>query len=121
MKLTEIAYFTDNVSEMTAFYQGLLGNKPVAQSENMAIFMTGETKIFIHQTYTSEKDDLPPDNHMAFTVDDVDEACEALSGRGLILEVPPKDYYWGRSAYLRDPDGNLIEITQEESRQSQGQ
>jgi len=25
--------------------------------------------------------------------------------------VSPKDYYWGRSAYLRDPDGHLVEIT----------
>jgi hypothetical protein len=31
------------------------------------------------------------------------------------MEVSPKDYYWGRSAYLRDPDGQLIEITHSSS------
>jgi hypothetical protein len=31
--------------------------------------------------------------------------------QGLTLEVAPKDYYWGRSAYLRDPDRHLVEIT----------
>ena len=28
----------------------------------------------------------------------------------LSLEVQPKDYYWGRSAYLRDPDAHLKPI-----------
>ena len=22
----------------------------------------------------------------------------------------PKDYYWGRSAYVRDPDGRIVEL-----------
>jgi hypothetical protein len=30
------------------------------------------------------------------------------------LEIHPKDFYWGRSAYLRDPDGRRIEITQKD-------
>jgi len=30
---------------------------------------------------------------------------------GLKVDIPPHDYYWGRSAYLRDPDGSLIEVT----------
>ncbi len=110
-QLTEIAYFTEHVASMAAFYQKLLGTGPVAQSEAMAIFMVGQTKIFIHKTYTPEVGDLPPENHQAFTVDDVDAACRALAQNGLRVEVEPRDYYWGRSAYLRDPDGHLIELT----------
>ena len=111
MKLHELAYFTDNVKGMADFYRGLLGAEPVAQSDDMAIFMSGGTKIFIHRNYPPSQGDLPPNDHIAFAVEDVDAACEALSQRGLIPEVPPKDYYWGRSAYLRDPDGHQIEIT----------
>ena len=59
------------------------------------------------------KGDLPEDNHIAFEVQDVDAACEELAKRGLTLEVPPKDYYWGRSAYLRDPDGQMVEVVEE--------
>jgi catechol 2,3-dioxygenase-like lactoylglutathione lyase family enzyme len=77
----------------------------------MAIFMVGDTKIFIHRTYAPGKDDLPPDNHIAFGVEDVDVACRRLSAEGLALEVPARDFYWGRSAYLRDPDGHQVEIT----------
>ena len=111
MKLHELAYFTDNVEGMSEFYRRLLGAEPVAQSDDMAIFMSGGTKIFIHRNYPPSEGDLPPNNHIAFAVEDVDAACEALTQQGLTLEIPPKDYYWGRSAYLRDPDGHQVEIT----------
>lgn len=111
MKLVELAYFTDRVEEMCAFYQVLLGAAPVARSEDMAIFLSGETKIFIHRRYTPAAGDLPPENHTALGVDNVDTACMVLARQGMAVEIPPRDYYWGRSAYLRDPDGHLIEIT----------
>lgn len=111
MKLIEMAFFTNNVKGMAEFYRALLGSDPVAQSDDMAIFMTGETKIFIHHTYEHTEGELPPENHTAYKVDDVDAFCKSLMERGLKLEFPPRDYYWGRSAYLRDPDGHLIEIT----------
>lgn len=111
MKLVELAFFTDNVQQMTEFYRSLLGAEAVTKSEDMAIFMSGETKIFIHKKYTPIEGDLPPENHTAFAAEDVDAACEALTQQGLTLEVPPKEFYWGRSAYLRNPDGYLIEVT----------
>lgn len=111
MQLTELALFTDDVAAMTAFYRRLLGVGPVADSADMAIFRTGTTQIFIHRTYTPGAGDLPPENHVAFSVADVDAACRALADAGLVIERAPHDYYWGRSAYLRDPDGHLIELT----------
>ncbi|NOH11904.1 MAG: VOC family protein [Chloroflexi bacterium] len=112
-QLVEVAYFTDDVAGMSAFYQKLLG-EPIAASEDMAIFMSGSTKIFIHKSYQADEGELPPENHFAYAVDDVDASCEELQAAGLTLEVAPKDYYWGRSAYLRDPDGHLIEINKPE-------
>ena len=114
MKLHELAYFTDNVKIMADFYRRLLGSEPVAASDDMAIFMSGETKIFIHRKYPASEGELPPDDHIAFAVEDVDTACASLTEQGLALEAPPKDYYWGRSAYLRDPDGHMVEITKAE-------
>ena len=111
MKLTELAYFTDNVAEMTGFYKSLLGADPVHASEDMAIFMSDHTKIFIHKTYVPSPGDLPCENHKAFTVENVDQTAKELQKAGMTLEIAPADYYWGRSAYLRDPDGHLIELT----------
>lgn len=111
MKLVELAHFTDDVQAMERFYRTLLAAEAIAKSDDMAIFMNGETKIFIHKKYPASEGELPPENHTAFAVTDVDATCDSLLKQGLMLEVPPKDYYWGRSAYLRNPDGNLIEIT----------
>jgi catechol 2,3-dioxygenase-like lactoylglutathione lyase family enzyme len=112
MKLIEIAKFTDKVAEVSGFYRQLLGVEPVAESPDMTIFINDGVKIFIHKMYEAGTGDLSPEDHIAFTVEDVDKACEDLRTRGLKVDTPPIDYYWGRSAYLRDPDGQLIEITQ---------
>ena len=111
MQLHEIARFVDDVPAVTAFYRTLLGSEPVHADDGLAIFMQDGVKIFLHRTYAPGPEDLPPENHLAFQVDDVDAACDRLVADGLTLEMPPADYYWGRSAYLRAPDGQLIELT----------
>lgn len=112
MKLIEIAKFTDNVAEVSSFYRQLLGVDPFAESPDMTIFINHGVKIFIHKTYEAGAGDLPPEDHFAFAVEDVDKTFEDLRARGLKVEALPNDYYWGRSAYFRDPDGQLIELTQ---------
>lgn len=109
-KLVEIARFIEDVDQATAFYEAFLGTAPVARSEGMVIFMLGDTKLFLHRSYEPDEGELPPENHLAFEVDDVDETCLQLTTAGVTIETPPKDYYWGRSAYLRDPAGKLIEL-----------
>lgn len=112
MKLSEIAFFTDNVASMSAFYRDLLGIEPAYESADLAIFEHGGVHILIHHSYLPGPNDLPPDNHFAFAVADLDAACSSLQAAGLECSVPPRDYDWGRSAYLRDPDGHLIELQQ---------
>lgn len=115
MKLTEIAFFTDRVQRMTDFYRRLLGIEPSACSDTMAVFFVEDTKIFIHYNYPLQTGELRAENHHAFLVENVDQMCERLAELGLTVEVSPRDFYWGRSAYLRDPDGHQIEITQKET------
>ena len=111
-KLTEIAFFTDRVEDMIRFYQKFLGEEPLSAWPGGAIFMIGEVKLFIHETYKPTDDQpLPPVDHLAFSVADVDGTTAALVEDGLQMERAPAEYYWGRSAYLRDPAGHQIEIT----------
>lgn len=111
-KMVEIARFTENLEDMIQFYQKFLGTDPQVRSEGMAIFMLGETKLFLHRSYTPSAGELPPENHLAFSVADVDATCKQLAADGLTIEVPGQQYYWGYSAYLRDPDGQLLELIQ---------
>ncbi len=112
MKLVEIAFFVEDVMATAGFYRALLAAEPIASGQGMEILQSGETKIFIHQQYTPAAGDLPPENHLAFEVADVDAACEQLAAAGVSVERPPQAYYWGRSAYLRAPNGQLIELIQ---------
>ena len=112
MKLTEIARFSDDVESVADFYARLLNVAPQHRSDDMAVFIVDGVKIFIHKTYSPAEGELPPEDHIAFAVQNVDAACSELVARGLAVEIPPREYYWGRSAYLRDPDGHLIELCQ---------
>ena len=78
MKLSEIAFFSEDVASMTAFYRSLLGIEPAYNSSDLAIFDHGSIHILIHQAYVPGPADLPPDSHVAFAVADVDGACLAL-------------------------------------------
>ena len=112
MELSEIAFFTNDVKKMTHYYRRLLGKAPAVVNEDIAIFTIGGVSLLIHTNYTTGDSDLTPENHFAFAMKDLDAACEQLVEQGLGLEVTPRDFDWGRSAYLRDPDGQLIELSQ---------
>ena len=114
MKLVEIACFTDKLDEMVDYYKTLLDSEPSARSGGMAVFMLGDVKLFLHQTYEPGEGELPPEDHKAFEVESVDLKCDDLTKKGFMVETSPKEYYWGYSAYLRDPEGNLIELIQVE-------
>ena len=80
---------------MKDFYRALLSAEPVSHSDDMAIFIMGKTRIFIHRNYPPCEGDLRPNKHIAFAVEDVDATCQTLMQQGLVMEIPPKDYYWG--------------------------
>jgi len=51
-------------------------------------------------------------NHVGFVVDDIDETIRRIQGLGLQLEFGKTlDWPRSRSAYVKDPDGILIEFT----------
>lgn len=58
-----------------------------------------------------------PGFELGFKVSDVDAGFAELIARGAQPVMPPTDRFWGqRTAYLRDPDGHLIELAQDVGR-----
>jgi predicted enzyme related to lactoylglutathione lyase len=49
---------------------------------------------------------------LAFSVDDLDAAHARAVSANAKVESPPGDQSWGRTAGYRDPDGNLVGLTQ---------
>lgn len=114
-RLEEIALFTPDVAAAARFYQHVLGIDPVdVHGGDSATFLVDGVKLFLHRTTGRPPEpDWPPGvDHLAFAVDDVDREVAALRAAGWVVEIGPRDFYWGRSAYLRDPDGRLVELHQ---------
>lgn len=111
-EFVEIALFTDDVQAARRFYERLLGTSPEAEWPGGAIYAAGGVKLLVHERARAMEDGPPNEDHIALAVADVDGACDELRTQGVALLVEPRDYPWGRSAYLRDPDGRLVELAQ---------
>jgi catechol-2,3-dioxygenase len=108
-RVAEVALFTDDVPRLTDFYEQLLGRAPDSRSDEHASFDLGGTTLFIHVSGNEDHEGAPNTDHVAFALDQ-DAAAERARSAGVDV-VGPRDFYWGRSAYLRDPDGRTIELT----------
>jgi len=110
--VTEIALFTDDVEAVKGFYAGLLGASPASEWPGGAIFAAGDATVLVHERAATMESGPPNEDHFAFGVDDLDAACDELRRNGVSFLVEPREYPWGRSAYLRDPDGRLVELAE---------
>lgn len=111
-EVVEVALFTDGVEAAKAFYERLVGGVPESEWPGGAIFSGGGVKVLVHERAEAMEGGPPNEDHVAFGVADLDAACAELRDLGFSFLVEPHDYPWGRSAYLRDPDGRLVELAQ---------
>ena len=58
-------------------------------------------------------------DHLGFVVDDVAETYERLVAAGAEPAIPPSEYE-GWTAYVKDPDGNWIEVYQKTPPKTRG-
>ena len=109
--LAEIAVFTDDVATASAFYRDLLGD-PVTEWPGGTLFAVGGGTLLVHERAATMDDGPPNEDHFAIAVEDLDAVCASLAASEYTLVVEARDYPWGRSAYLRDPDDRLVELAQ---------
>jgi catechol 2,3-dioxygenase-like lactoylglutathione lyase family enzyme len=110
--IREVALFTDDVEGVASFYRDLTGSPPESEWPGGAIFVVGGVTLLVHERGEPERSGPANEDHVAVGVPDVDAAFAELRARGHAVDVEPRDYEWGRSAYLRDPDGRLVELAQ---------
>ena len=126
MQLTAPDYvilIVEDLDRALAFYTGVLGLKLGHRSGDYAQLDTGRTRLSLYTRRAMEKTlDRPlkipspdaPGFEIGFKVADVNAAFAELVASGALEIVPPTDRIWGqRTAYVRDPDGHLIELAQD--------
>ena len=112
----------EDLDRALRFYVDVLGLRLGHRSGDYAQLDTGTTRLALYTRSAMAKAlsmalDPPapraPGFEIGFKVADVDAAFSELIARGAQPMVPPTDRFWGqRTAYLRDPDGHLIELAQ---------
>jgi len=105
------------------FYTEVLGLPLGHRSGPYAQFNTGTTRLALYTRDAMEQTlgmslISPADNaagfELGFKVPDVNAAFTEIVARGAPVVIPPTDRPWGqRTAYIRDPDGHLIELAQD--------
>jgi len=107
-----------------AFYQNVLGAKLVRQISDVLCLLSLGGSEFLLTVGGGPTQDKPtvtfappasPDtvgNELNIRVPDCYAAYEVLRSRGAEFLTPPVDWGYEVRAFLRDPDGHLIELTQ---------
>ncbi len=126
MQLRTLDYtvvIVEDLDQSVEFYTGMLGLELAHRSGPFAQMQTGNTRLAFYtreaMAQTLDFRILPPANsapafELGFKVDDVDAAYRELTERGVPSAAAPADRPWGqRTAYVRDPDGYLIELVQD--------
>ena len=110
-RINEVARFTKQPGAVAEFYAGILGRSVPDSGWGAYNFEVEGVNLFIHPA-----DDQPPApgwpedvDHIAFEVEDLDAECERLAAAGYQVKGPTQ-FPWGRSAYLYDPDGRMVEL-----------
>jgi catechol 2,3-dioxygenase-like lactoylglutathione lyase family enzyme len=100
----------------------VLGLELNHRSGPYAQLRTGATRLAMYERSAMEETlgmglTAPAENapgfELGFFVTNVDNAYAELVISGATAVTPPADRAWGqRTAYVRDPDGNLIELVE---------
>jgi lactoylglutathione lyase len=125
MRLARLDYtvlVVEDLDRALHFYADLLGLPLSHRVESYAQLRTGPTRLALYtreamaRTLGRSLTAPPPDApgfEIGFLVEDVDAAFAELVEAGVPPVTPPTDRFWGqRTAYLRDPDGHLVELAQ---------
>lgn len=114
-----IALHTADLTRLRDFYENILGLRPVGRFPGRPIIFLDAGGVLIE--LIGEKAPAEPRGqgwaHLALRVASVDAAHAELAARGVPFHVAPKNFPPDaptvRIAFLRDPDGNEVELVEQ--------
>jgi uncharacterized glyoxalase superfamily protein PhnB len=119
MKFSGICLITENVPALVAFYSLLFGGRAEGDDYHSEFQLDGlNLAIFARRSM----EEMAPGSMqgagtgsftIGFEVENVDAEYARLQALGVPVVKPPESYPWGsRSAWFRDPDGNIVNFFQ---------
>lgn len=118
-----VILIVDDLDRALQFYTEVLGLRLGHRSGDYAQLDTGATRLAFYTRKAMEKTlslsltppaQDTPGFEIGFKVPDVDTAFAELVAQGATPTISPTTRPWGqRTAYVRDPDGHLIELAQD--------
>ena len=105
-----ISFYTSNL------HLNLTGRREIKQNNAVIAFLKDESGNAIELTHWRDKKIVEGDNfdHLAFEVEDVQSAVETLRKNGVTIAMEPYSLQGSTSriAFVKDPDGNWLELIQ---------
>jgi len=118
-----VVLVVEDLDRSLAFYVGKLGLALGHRVGSYAQLATGRTRLSLYERSAMSAtlgialrapDPGAAGFELGFKVEDVDQAYEELVAAGAEGVALPTTRPWGqRTAYLRDPDGHLVELAQD--------
>lgn len=110
---------TVDIGRSRSFYEGILGLKVNRADGNSVMYdCGGGTMLFVYKRPESHAEHT----EAAFKVDDIEKEMEELRGKGVVFEeydMPGMKTENGiaamdgmKSAWFKDPDGNILSLAQ---------
>jgi catechol 2,3-dioxygenase-like lactoylglutathione lyase family enzyme len=119
-RLDHLVLTVADIDATVAFYEQVLGMRAVTFGDGRRALAFGTSKINLHQAgHEFEPKAARPTPGSAdiclIAADPLDQVCADLAAHGVTIEEGPVARTGAtgpiRSVYLRDPDNNLIEIS----------
>ncbi len=119
-KLYAVCLLVEDFEKSLKFYKDVLGLKVKSQEGNQfAGFELEGTELAIFQkdgaTAMFPKEFMGTGGgvNIGFQINDIHQACEELTSRGVQIFEGPKTTPWGQKvAYFKDPDSNIWEVSE---------
>jgi catechol 2,3-dioxygenase-like lactoylglutathione lyase family enzyme len=121
--LSHVFLLVSDLARSVQFYRKLLGRSPISQDARHARFGLGATSLTIHEDLTPAevsawKVDPVPENrgwgvYLTFSTDNLEGASRTLTDMGAEILATPRTTHWGTVMIAKDPDGYLLEISQQ--------
>jgi lactoylglutathione lyase len=107
-----LALYVSDMDASVRFYRDTIGIPLHADETDDHFEFSWHQPYFHFALFPSNKNQRSSNVEFGLTVDDVDAAHEKIIAAQAIVEEPPKQKPWGRSSTYRDPDGNILHLTQ---------